>query len=153
MKTKITFLLLVALLGINSAFAVNPILNTTYFGFEGAINGSETAQNGWYIAPALASVYMLTNEKAATGTYSLKFNVDDVSTISGSYAQCIGGPTNGPSDAQINMAAGQHVLTFKAYLTDNCPGAIQFWIQPGAATNNVIAFKLGGLAAFEKKKW
>lgn len=153
MKTKITFLLLVALLGINSAFAVNPILNTTYFGFEGAINGSETAQNGWYIAPALASVYMLTNEKAATGTYSLKFNVDDVSTISGSYAQCIGGPTNGPSDAQINMAAGQYVLTFKAYLTDNCPGAVQFWIQPGAATNNVIAFKLGGLAALEKNKW
>lgn len=152
MKTKITFLFLVAFLGIKTVFAAD-VLNQTYFGFESAALGSETAQNGWYIAPALSSVYMLSNEQAATGMYSLKFNVDDVSTITGSYAQCIGGPSNGPIDAQINMAAGQYVLTFKAYLTDNCPGAVQFWIQPGSATNNVIAFKLGGLGALEKNKW
>lgn len=141
-----------AFLGIKTIFAAD-VLNQTYFGFESATLGSETAQNGWYIAPALSSVYMLSNEKAATGMYSLKFNVDDVSVVTGSYAQCIGGPSNGPIDAQINMAAGQYVLTFKAYLTDNCPGAVQFWIQPGSATNNVIAFKLGGLAALEKNKW
>ncbi len=156
MKTKkITLLLFVAFLGINTAFAETSILNPIYWGFEGEVYGSETAQNGWYYTPYQGiSNYAITNEKAATGTYSLKFYIDPVSSATfNTYAQCIGGPSNGPVDAQINMAAGQYVLTFKAYLPDDCPNAIQFWIQPGSSTTNVIAFKLGGLQALEKNKW
>ncbi|MEN6363427.1 MAG: T9SS type A sorting domain-containing protein [Bacteroidales bacterium] len=157
MKAKIfTFLLVIALFGASSLVSAQTnFLNQLYYGAESA-TVTPAADNAWYfpLVPATTGVayYSFSNEHAATGTYSIKFQTTDASVF-GTYANAIVGGSTAPDAAKINLTAGQYIMKFKLYLGDNCPGAIQFWIQPGSAATNLAAFKLGSLGTLEKNKW
>jgi len=132
-KTTILSILVVALFGLNLAVkAAEPtnFLDQHFYGAESAVEKSNM-EKGWYF-PA-PNVYSLSNEKAATGTYSLKFYVPDVKTISSDLQGFCGAGVANPSGSKLTISDGSYEVSIKVFIGNDAPYSIMTAFGDGSA--------------------
>lgn len=146
-KISILSLILVAVFGLNLAVkAAEPtnLLNQHYFGFESAVE-KNNMDKGWFFPAPL--MYSLTSEKAATGTYSLKFHTNDVTTAAEFSQGFCGSGEKNPADSKVTLPAGTYTASVKVWVGDDAPSAFEISINTPWKT---MYWKLKNV---EKNKW
>ncbi len=112
------------------------------YSFDGGINGGEGV---WFTSPA-GDFFSVSDEKAVTGTYALKYNCPDVSSLPATKIQM--GLGNADTDnSYLNLDAGNYDVKCKIWIDPACTvTSIDLNIkQPWAASN----FDLTALATGE----
>lgn len=100
------------------------ILPSDFFGFE------NEDPNGWYTDPASSNYVSISDEKAANGISSLKFNFSDYSTLSDGTTS-IAAETVVAAGAKVDLTAGTYYMKVKVYVEDNAPSLLKTIFKPG----------------------
>lgn len=102
-----------------------PSTQEEIYSFDGGINGGEGV---WYTSPA-GDFFSVTDEKALTGNYGLKYTCADVATL----------PTNETNTSKVQMGLG-NAETDNSYLNldaGNYDVKCKIWLEPGCDVKNI----------------
>ncbi len=122
LQRSILFILFLSFTGLLTA--QTNLLPSNFFGFE------ETDPTGWFMNAASDPYVAISNEQAATGTASLKFNFPDYSALSDG-STSINAETAVAVGSKVDVAAGTYTMKVKVYVVDNAPGLFKTIFKPG----------------------
>jgi hypothetical protein len=125
LQRSVLLLLLLAMTGLLTA--QTNLLPSGFFDFE------NEDPDGWWINPASSPYVAISNEQAANGISSLKFNFSDYSTLTDG-STSIAAESAVAAGAKVDLTAGTYSMKVRVYVENNAPSLLKTifkadWVQ------------------------